>query len=175
MANQKQCRRCGEMKDTTQFSKRTASSDGLQSDCKSCNSISNKKFRTEINPQHHAKWQSSNWDKFVGYLKKYRCADKTGIIYSITNPKGETYIGMSEMYFKVRMHEHRRHYKQALQGKRERLPGLHESFDKYGLDNHKFETVLKLEGIDRKQLQHIEKSFIDAIQQTGKSLNTRNW
>jgi hypothetical protein len=173
MANQKKCRRCGEIKDTTEFSKRKASSDNLQSDCKECNSITNKKFRTIINPQHHAKWQTSNWDKFMGYLKDYRRADKNGIIYSITNPDGFSYIGMSEMYFKVRMIEHRKHYRQALEGKRNRLPGLHDSFDKYGIKNHKFETILQLDGIDRKQLEFIERSFINAIQQTGKSLNIR--
>ena len=173
MSNQKQCRACGKVKDTTLFSKRRASSDGLQCDCKECNKIANHKFRTIINPEHHAKWQSSNWDRFSEYLRKYRRADKTGIIYSITNPKGETYIGMSEMYFKVRMHEHRRHYKQALEGKRNRLPGLHDSFDKYGVENHTFQTLTKIDGIDRKQLEYMERSFIEAIKQTGKSLNVR--
>jgi hypothetical protein len=175
MSNLKQCQRCHQLKDTTHYSKCKSNKDGLQYCCKSCNKETNLKFRTEINPEHHAKWQTSNWDKFMGYLKKYRCADKNGIIYAIINPDGETYIGMSEAYLKVRRIEHIKHYRQALKGKRQRLPGLHESFDKYGLDNHRFEIILQLEGIDRKQLQFMEKSFIDAIQQTGKSLNTRNW
>jgi hypothetical protein len=175
MANQKVCRRCCKLKDTTQFSKRKASSDGLQGDCKECNTITNKKFRTEIDPKHHERWQKSNWDKFVSYIKKYRKADKSGIIYAIINPEGETYIGMSEMRFNVRMIEHRKHYRQFKQGKRTSLPGLHDSFDKYGLENHRFETILELEKIDRKQLEYIERSFIDVLQQQNKSLNTRNW
>ena len=36
-----------------------------------------------------------------------------------------------------------------------------------------FETILELEGIDRKQLENIESSFIEAVKQTGKSLNKR--
>lgn len=174
MANQKQCLDCGKVKDTTQFSKCSSSKDKLQPKCKTCNSKDNQKFRTE-KPEHHAKWQLTNWDKFTAYLKKYRRADKTGIIYGITNPEGQTYIGMSEMYFKVRVLEHKRHYKQYKQGKRQPLPGLHDSFDKYGVDNHKFKTIFESEGIDRKQLEYIERSFIEAVQQTGKSLNKRNW
>lgn len=175
MANQKQCRGCGEIKDTTLFSKQTASKDGLQSKCKTCNKKDNHKFRTEINPEHHAKWQRSNWDKFLNYVRKWKRADKNGIIYKITNPDGFSYIGMSEMYFSMRMSEHRKHYRQYKNGKRNSLPGLHESFDKYGIENHKFEKLLEFEDIDRKQLEYIERSFIDTIQQTGKSLNTRNW
>lgn len=175
MANQKECKECGKLKDITQFSKRTASKDGLQPKCRECNKKDNHKFRTEINPEHHSKWQNSNLDKLLTYIKKYRKADKGGIIYSITNPDGEMYIGMSEMYLKVRMIEHRMHYKRALKGKRERLPGLHDSFDKHGLNNHTSQVLVKLEGIDRKQLEYIERSFIEAVKQTGKLLNKRHW
>ena len=173
MANQKECKGCGKVKDTTQFSKCSSSKDKLQHRCKDCNKKDNHKFRTEINPQHHAKWQISNWDKLMGYLRKYRRADKNGIIYAITNPIGETYIGMSEMYLNARMTEHRKHYKQYKQGKRKSLPLLHNSFDTHGIQNHTFETILELEGIDRKQLENIESSFIEVVKQTGKSLNIR--
>jgi len=169
----KQCNTCNKVKESTQFSKCNANKDGLQIKCKQCNSKDNHKFRTEINPQHHAKWQISNWDKFMGYLTKYRKADKNGIIYAITNPNGETYIGMSEMYLKARMMEHRKHYKQYKQGKRKSLPLLHNSFDMHGIKNHKFEIIVELEGIDRKQLEYIESSFIASVKQTGKSLNIR--
>jgi len=169
----KECQGCGKVKETTQFSKSIARKDGLQNKCKQCNSKDNQKFRTEINPQHHAKWQINNWDKLLGYLKKYRTADKNGIIYAIINPDGETYIGMSEMYLKARMTEHRKHYKQYKQGKRKSLPLLHNSFDMHGIQNHTFETILELEGVDRKQLEYIESSFIQAVKQTGKSLNKR--
>ncbi len=169
----KQCNTCGKVKETTQFSKCNARKDGLQNRCKECNSKDNQKFRTEINPTHHAKWQTSNWDKFMEYLRKYRKADKNGIIYAITNPDGETYIGMSEMYLNVRMIEHRKHYKQFKQGKRDSLPGLHKSVDKFGWKRHDIKTLLELEGIGRKQLEYIESSFIEAVKQTGKSLNIR--
>jgi hypothetical protein len=170
----KECKQCGKSKETTQFSKCSSTKSGLQPKCKSCNKKDNQKFRTEINPEHHAKWQIANWDKFMAYLKKYRKADKTGIIYAITNPQGQTYIGMSEMYFKVRVLEHKKHYKQYKEGKRQSLPALHDSFDKYGIDNHKFKTIFESADIDRKQLEYIERSFIHAVKQTGKSLNIRN-
>ncbi len=169
----KECKQCGKSKETTQFSKCSSSKDKLQPKCKNCNSKDNQKFRIEINPEHHAKWQTSNWDKFMVYLRKYRKADKNGIIYAITNPDGETYIGMSEMYLNVRMIEHRKHYKQFKQGKRDSLPGLHKSVDKFGWKRHDIKTILELEGIGRKQLEYIESSFIEAVKQTGKSLNIR--
>jgi hypothetical protein len=173
MTSMKECKECGKVKDTTQFSKCSSSKDKLQPRCRECNKKDNQKFRTEINPQHHKIWQDKNWDKFVEYIRKYRKADKAGIIYAIINPVGETYIGMSETFDKVRFLEHKKHYRQFKQGKRKSLPLLHKSFDMHGIKNHKFKTILELEGIDRKQLEYIESSFIQAVKQTGKSLNIR--
>ena len=174
MTNMKHCNECGRVKETTQFSKCKATKDGLQNKCKQCNSKDNFKFRTEINPQHHAKWQNDNWDRFMGYLRKYRKADKTGIIYAIINPEGFSYVGMSEMYLKVRLIEHRKHYRQFKQGKRESLPLLHKSVDKYGWNKHSYKILAEFEDIDREQLKYIEKTFIEAVKQTGKSLNAKN-
>ena len=170
----KECKECGKVKDSTRFSKCKSKKDGLQPKCKQCNSKDNQKFRIEINTQHHKIWQDKNWDKFVEYIRKYRKADKAGIIYAIINPIGETYIGMTEAFDKVRFLEHKKHYRQFKQGKRKSLPLLHNSFDMHGIKNHKFEIIVELEGIDRKQLEYIESSFIEAVKQTGKSLNIRN-
>jgi hypothetical protein len=175
MANRKECKDCGKLKDTTQFSKCSSTKSKLQPKCKECNKRDNHKFRTEINPEHHKIWQDANWDIFMEYMKKYRKADKSGIIYAIINPEGFSYIGMTEMYLKIRILEHRKHYRQHKEGKRHALPLLHESIDKFGWDNHKIETLLQLEGIDRKQLEYIERSFIESMKQQNKSLNTKNW
>jgi hypothetical protein len=169
----KHCNKCGETKDVTNFSKSSARKDGLQDYCKACNKKNNLKFRTEINPQHHAEWQRNNPDRLCELVKKYRKADKGGAIYSIRNPEGETYIGMTEAYLNVRWLEHRQHYKRAQKGKNLALPKLHESFSKYGIENHTFEVVVELPGIDRQQLRFIETSFIESFQQIGKSLNIR--
>ena len=80
---------------------------------------------------------------------------------------------MSEMYLKARITEHKSHYRKFKQGKRKSLPLLHNSFDMHGIKNHKFEIIVELEGIDRKQLEYIESSFIASVKQTGKSLNIR--
>jgi len=175
MANLKECKGCGKQKETTEFSKCKSEKDSLQRKCKDCNSKDNHKFRTEIDPKHHERWQNNNWDKFVEYNKKYYRADKTPTIYSVTSPEGFVYIGHTMTYPKVRINEHRRHYRQYKQGKRNCLPGLHESFDTFGIQNHKFEVVTQIEGIDRKQLEYIERSFISAVKLTGKSLNARYW
>ena len=171
----KQCNECGRVKETTQFSKCKARKDGLQLKCKQCNSKDNHKFRTEINPNHHQKWQNNNWDRFMEYLRKYRRADKKGIIYAIINPNGETYVGMSEMYLKVRLIEHRKHYRQYKLGKRESLPLLHESVDKFGWNKHSYKILAEFENVDREELKIVERNFIEEVKQTGKSLNTRSW
>lgn len=173
MANQKQCNGCGKIKDTTLFSKCSSTKDKLQPRCKECNKKDNLKFRTEINPNHHQKWQDNNWDKFVGYMKTYRKANKTPIIYSITNPEGKQYIGMSEMYHTVRFLEHRQHYKRALKGKRNRLSGLHDSFDKFGIENHEFKVVKECTGLNRKQLAELENAYITLNKFQNISLNIK--
>jgi len=166
----KQCKECGRVKSTEEFSKCSSNKDGLQYKCKQCNKKDNLVFRTE-KPEHHIEWQKKNPDRLSELVKSYRKANKTPKIYSIKNPNGDVYIGMTSMHFSVRKLEHRSHYKRVLKGKRERLPGLHDSFDKFGIDNHKFEIVVELEGYDRKQLSYVESSFISAFKQIGKSLN----
>jgi len=169
----KRCIKCGESKDEAQFSKCKANKSGLQHNCKSCNKEDNLKFRTEINPQHHAEWQRSNPDKLCELVAKYRKADKGGLIYSIRNPNGDTYIGMTEAYLNVRWLEHRQHYKRTKKNQMFVLPKLHASFDKYGVENHTYEVVIELPGYDRKQLAFVETSFIQSFQEIGKSLNVR--
>jgi hypothetical protein len=161
----KTCQKCQQIKDTTQFSKCKSNKDGLQYCCKSCNKETNLKFRSEINPTHHQKWQEKNWDTFVEYVKKYRKADKIGLIYGITNPEGMVYIGMTKMYLRVRLNEHRRHYRRAL---------LHDSFDKYGIDNHEFKVIKECPGLTRKQLQQLESAYITLNKAQKISLNKKN-
>ena len=170
----KECNRCLKLKERTQFSKCKINKDGLQYQCKQCNKETNLKFRTEINPQHHQQWQDKNWDTFVDYIKKYRKADKTPVIYGITNPEGMVYIGMTEMYLKVRFNEHRRHYRRALEGKRDRLGKLHDSFDKYGIDNHEFKVVKECPGLTREQLREVESAYISLNKFQNISLNTKD-
>jgi predicted GIY-YIG superfamily endonuclease len=171
MANQKQCKGCGETKDTTQFSKCSSTKDKLQPRCKECNKKDNRKFRTEINPTHHQKWQWDNAPKYKEYIKKYRRADKVPVIYSFTNPDGMVYIGATEAYPSVRLLEHRSHYKRAKMGKRVRLTLLHNSFDKHGMDNHHFKIVKECPGLTRKQLLELEKAYITLNKFQNISLN----
>jgi hypothetical protein len=163
----KLCKECNKSKDITQFSKRKASSDGLQPKCKQCNSKDNLQFRTE-KPEHHEQWQKINQKRATEITYKWRRADKSGKIYCISNPNGECYIGMTKAYLSVRMLEHRLHYRR----RHGALPTLHQSFDKFGFENHKVDILLELDGIDRTQLRFIEKSFIEVYKQKGISLNT---
>lgn len=169
----KRCMKCRETKDTTLFSKCSRNKDGLQHNCKDCNKEDNQKFRTQINPNHHAEWQRNNPERLCELVNRYVKADKPGIIYSIKNPNGDVYIGQSKKYMTVRKTSHTTHYNRAKKGKMNPLPLLHDSFDKYGIENHIFEVVVDLGDMDRKQLKYIETSFIRAFKEIGKSLNIR--
>jgi hypothetical protein len=107
-------------------------------------------------------------------MSRYRKSDKLPIIYAIVAPDGKEYIGQTMMYLGVRKSEHIRHYKRALKGKRDRLPLLHDSFDRYGLENHQFKLVKECPGLTRKQLQQLESAFITLNKAQKISLNTRN-
>ena len=164
----KECSKCGNVKETTQFSKCRANKDGLQYQCRRCNSKSNLVFRTD-KPEHHADWQRNNPEQHVRNVARHRKADKPGKIYSITNPDGFVYIGMTQTPFKVRLGEHKKQYRRDLGN----IPALHKSYDVYGYDNHKANVILELEGIDRVQLGFIETTFIQLYKELGKSLNVK--
>lgn len=71
------------------------------------------------------------------------------IIYKITNPKKEVYIGSSSRNdICVRKNEHKYSWKSGVQSK------LYDSFDYYGFDTHKFEIVCDVEESERYDLEH---------------------
>lgn len=97
-------------------------------------------------------------------------ADKDGIIYSITNPIGECYIGQTNSIPKYRWMMHKANWK-ATPGT---LPSLHKSFDKWGFDAHIFSVVIELGKISKTELREVETNMIKAYKLNGKSLNTNN-
>ena len=172
MANMKQCKKCGKVKETTQFSKKTRSKDGLQDRCKQCNKVDNKYFRTEINPEHHANWQSQNRARVCYHVSKWRRGDKAGIVYALINPEKQVYVGQTKTYLSVRMMEHKVKYRRYLENKLTNIhPLLYESFQKYGIENHKVKVLFLDENISKKELKQIEKEYIKKYMQKGNSLN----
>lgn len=164
----KECNKCGNVKEDFDFHKKTSAPDGLQTQCKSCVKDSNKLFRT-VKPEYGTAWLKTNSKRWLSYMLRYQKADKTPKIYSITNPNGYVYIGMTMMHAKVRWQEHRKHYRRV---DRPRIPLLHKSFEIFGIKNHQFNVLAEIPGIDRKQLRFIEKSFIEVYKKENKSLNT---
>jgi len=97
-------------------------------------------------------------------------ADKDGVIYTITNPLGETYTGQTNMIPKYRWMMH----KSAWQAKPGQYPLLHKSFDTWGFDAHIFSVVEELGGICKIELREVESNMITALKKNGKSLNVNN-
>lgn len=165
----KQCNQCGKVKELTEFHKKTASLDGKQDKCKSCVKIINQNFR-ETKPEYQVDWQRKNSAYWNEYTWAYRKADKNSLIYKITAPDGKCYIGQTKSKLFVRFTAHKDHYKK----KHGKLPGLHQSFDKWGIENHKVEILLDLGDLDRDFLTKVESSIINAYKQKGLSLNIKN-
>ena len=171
MAHTKHCNTCGKTKPTTEFSKKSASSDGLQGRCKACNKKDNLKFRTE-KPEHHAKWQKVNSKRVAEIVTKYRCAKENGTIYYIQNPEGQFYVGMTKTPLKVRIMEHRTKWRRQQEGKiKSFCPLLYASFEKWGFDSHTIGTILEFDNISKRDLRECEKEVISTFKALGISLN----
>jgi len=77
-------------------------------------------------------------------------------IYKITNPKGKIYIGQSiDIDRRIKEHKNRRDKCSSL---------LYRSFQKYGIDNHKFEIVT---GCQMEELNNLERYYQDVYECLG--------
>jgi len=70
------------------------------------------------------------------------------IIYSITNPIGEVYIGSTKNRLSQRKTEHKYNLKRKRKGK------IYDSFNKYGFENHIIKIVAKTDEDSRIELEH---------------------
>jgi hypothetical protein len=151
MAKTKKCSSCNELKSTTEFSKYKLAKDGMQPHCKDC--------------------QTTRTRPLTNKLLK---ADKHGVIYTITNPLGEIYIGCTKKKPEYRFSEHRAAYPFQKMNGYSNHPKLHKSFDVWGIDAHIFEVIKDCGNISKEDLRDIETRMIIALKKNGKSLNVNN-
>jgi hypothetical protein len=152
----KRCSKCGENKTTKNFSKNSRSKDGLQGYCIPCKNQYN--FKDEVVQNRNT------------YNRDYSKADKDGIIYTITNPTGECYVGCTQRLPHLRWNAHKASYIKQNGS----FPALHKSFDVWGIDSHEFKVIDIYENIDKIELRDIETNMIKAYKLNGKSLNVNN-
>lgn len=162
------CSQCNKLKEYKQFHKKSAAPDGLQYKCKECVKEINAKFR-EDKPMYQLNWFKKNTKKWYDYTWAYRKADKTPIIYAVVNPDNQIYIGMTTAFLNIRIVGHRTQYRR----KRKTCPLLQDSFDKHGVENHKFLVLQEYPGLTRKELKQKETEWIQLYQQQGISLNIK--
>jgi len=172
MAITKNCSNCNKSKPISEFHKRSASKDGLQTQCKSCYKEINKNFR-EAKPEYQVQWYKKNWSKWLGYMSEWNkenvsADDSRSQIYYIINPEQKIYVGSTQTAFSYRRAAHKQCYKD----RKKLLPLLHNSFDVHGYDNHKW-IILDMAGIDRETLRTIEYTMINHFNNLGLSLNKR--
>jgi hypothetical protein len=168
----KQCNHCNQTKPTSDFYKRSKSPDLLQMKCKSCFKIINENFR-DTNPKYQVDWQRANPVKWLAYVTNWakinRNADNSrSAIYFCINPNKEIYVGHSQTRFSARKSAHKKDYKLN----KGVIPYLHESFSKYGYDNHSW-VVMDMSGMDKETLETIEYTMATQFSKLGISLNKR--
>lgn len=145
---EKKCSKCGEIKPVSHFSKSVKSKTGLQGYCTECKKIT------------HGEYMKSN---------------KDGVIYTITNPLDEVYIGCTKKLPHLRWNEHKAVYKYQSEKGYSTFPQLHKSFRLWGVDAHIFEVKKECGNISKTELRDIESKMIIALKSNGKSLNVNNF
>lgn len=70
------------------------------------------------------------------------------IIYSITNPIGQVYIGSTKSKLSQRINEHKYNIKRLRKGK------IYDSFNLYGFKNHIIKEISKVNIKDSYELEH---------------------
>lgn len=69
----KQCSKCGQVKDVSEFYKDKSKSDCLQSNCKSCDNERNKDYqKTDKRKDYMKKYRENNKEYYKEYYKEYR-------------------------------------------------------------------------------------------------------
>lgn len=87
------------------------------------------------------------------------------LIYKITNPKNEVYIGSTSRSLSARKAEHK--YKNKI----DRNGLLYDSFKYYGFDNHSFEIVCTVSEDRRIEVEHIIIRGLNAVLNIVKNYN----
>lgn len=70
------------------------------------------------------------------------------IIYSITNPIGEVYIGSTKNKLNQRITEHKYNLKRKRKGK------IYDSFNKYSFEKHTFKKLMNVNVENKLELEH---------------------
>jgi len=164
----KHCNQCLESKPTTEFSKRTASKDGLQNKCKTCNAKVNRRFRNTY-PQYKKEWDHKNpgaqtqimreWtrrnpEKHKANVYKYYSKLGAGV-YRVNNlVTKESYIGSSQTLVQ-RMNQHFNSNHKGASNK-----NLQNAMREYGVQWFSFEI---LEHCIKENLLEREQFWIDLL------------
>lgn len=163
------CKCCKEAKPVSEFNKRSLSKDGLQYNCRPCNSKTSLQFR-KTNPNYKKEWDlknpgrqneivknwvSNNYDKFYATLLKTHDSWGSGIYRVFNRITGEAYIGAS-VHMRGRKYAHFTTLNFNCSNRR-----LQESMAKYGKSNFEFQILEKIS--DLSILADREKHWIELM------------
>jgi len=133
----KECTKCGETKDVSEYGKRTRKydNDGLKPQCKACR----RKYRQatkERQAERSKKCRDGNPERYKS-LKKLRLENMPAAVYAITNTlNGKLYIGQSSQY-PNRCYQHKSHLRRNTHENSK----LQFDFNRYGEDAFEFSAV----------------------------------
>jgi predicted GIY-YIG superfamily endonuclease len=143
------CNRCLKLKPVNEFHICRGRTTGRQGSCKICTNKMTAEYRQRTN---QAYWRHKQGTPYV--------------IYTITNPEGQAYIGYTGTKPNVRFAKHKAQFKFG----KCKLVKLHESFIKHGVDNHTFEVIEKV--ATRLEAMSRETILILELRTQGRDLNT---
>lgn len=180
------CPKCDTTKKESEFYNCKARPTGKQRTCKSCCRESGIYFRTVLRPEFYWSGDGStgyfqkDYQKTLQYYREHVRADKIPLVYVIETPSG-IYVGCTRALLNVRRLRHKSDYKRYTLGKKtNRMPLLHQAFDKCGADWVDWiDTMKPIETFDKSISQHEllkkEKEYIQKFEQQGiKLLNVIN-
>ncbi len=151
----KNCIGCNKSLTSDQFSKRSASKDGLQDKCKVCNKADNAKFRKE-KPEYINEWRVGKTDVLIAINRKYQSKWGSGV-YKITNLlTNQIYIGSSKALLR-RRNEHMEQFS----SKNNTNKLLLQDILIYGRDNFIFEIIKQC---PVKEARELEAKLIKKLQ-----------
>ena len=142
------CTKCGKTKPEIDFHVCRGRKTGRQCVCKECQNQLTTIYRKET---EGAYWKHT--------------PDSPYYVYTITSPDNKVYVGYTTTRSNLRWRRHVATYKH----RKVTLVFLHESFDKFGVDNHSFQVVDQAPTKERAQLR--ESELILRYKEANSSLN----
>ena len=189
----KECTKCGETKDVSEYGKKKSNKDGLKYACRCCLAIDKKRWRESNREKISAdkkRWKKNNIEKVLAEKKRYRekyreviaeqskkrmrirSKNALAAVYEIVNRiTGKSYVGQSTSW-KSRWDSHKNALSRGVHGN----PSLQADYNKYGLAafEHRVVQEYPCDTSSDVLLEHEQRVFEEYISEGKEVYNENN-